>query len=105
MTAKDTKFRPGERPVGRQKGTPNKATASIKAAFVEAFDNLGGATALANWARENPTEFYRLASKLIPTEVNAKVEHDLTQLTDEQLDAKLAAAAAQIGHGPAPHVH
>ena len=30
---------------------------------------------------------------------------ELSNLTDEQLDEKLAAVAAQIGHGPAPNVH
>jgi hypothetical protein len=98
MTAKDTKFRPGERPVGRQKGTPNKATASIKAAFVEAFDNLGGVKALVNWAKDNPTEFYRLASKLIPTEVHANVAvRDVR--AEEMGDDDLARIAAGGGEG------
>ena len=30
-----------------------------------------GAAAFAAWARENPTEFYRIASRLIPTEITA----------------------------------
>lgn len=59
---------------GRPKGVPNKATASIKNAFKEAFEELGGAGALAEWAKENQTEFYKLSSKLIPTEVAASVE-------------------------------
>lgn len=58
---------------GRPKGMPNKATASIKAAFLEAFERRGGADALLRWAEDNETEFYKLASKLIPTEVNATV--------------------------------
>lgn len=56
-------------PKGRTAGTPNKVTASIKAAFKESFDNLGGPEALTTWARENPTEFYKLAARLIPTEI------------------------------------
>jgi len=58
---------------GRPKGMPNKSTASIKAAFLEAFERRGGAEALVTWAETNETEFYKLASKLIPTEVNAAV--------------------------------
>jgi len=60
---------------GRKAGTPNKATASIKGAFVEAFDKLGGADALARWAVDQPTEFYKLASKLIPTELAGGLQH------------------------------
>ena len=59
---------------GRKKGTPNKVTASIKEAFKEAFDELGGAQALVTWGQANQTEFYKLASKLIPTEIAGKVE-------------------------------
>ena len=56
-------------PSGRPKGVPNKHTASVKEAFRLAFDELGGAPALAAWGRDNPTDFYKLASKLIPTEI------------------------------------
>jgi len=55
---------------GRVKGTPNKVTATVKEAFKVAFEEMGGAPALAKWGMENPTEFYKLASKLIPTEVS-----------------------------------
>lgn len=56
-------------PAGRPKGVPNKITTSIKAAFKEAFDEMGGAPALVKWGAENPTEFYKLVTKLIPTEI------------------------------------
>jgi len=58
---------------GREKGTPNKVTASIKSAFFLAFQDLGGWPALSKWAQDDPknlTEFYKLASKLIPTEIS-----------------------------------
>ena len=54
---------------GSRKGKPNKFTASAKEAFQLAFDQLGGATALAKWAKENQAEFYKLYSKLIPVDV------------------------------------
>lgn len=59
----------GKKTGGRQKGSVNKVTATVKAAFKEAFDELGGVPALVGWARSNETEFYKLASKLIPTEI------------------------------------
>lgn len=70
-------FKKGEkRPnQGRPKGCKNKATVAIKEAFREAFDEMGGVDALVNWGRDNPTQFYQLASKLIPTEVEQKTEH------------------------------
>jgi len=71
MALKGCKKPPGS---GRQPGSVNKNTASIKGAFVEAFDKLGGATALAAWAQDNPTDFYKLASKLIPTELTGQVK-------------------------------
>jgi hypothetical protein len=54
---------------GRKKGTPNKSSASVKAAFLLAFDAAGGDTALAEWAKANRTEFYKLYAKLLPTEI------------------------------------
>lgn len=58
---------------GRVKGVPNKSTKAVKEALQEAFENLGGVPALAAWAAENPTEFYKLWTKLIPTEVKAEL--------------------------------
>lgn len=57
---------------GRKKGTPNKMTVAAREAFQNAFDGLGGVTALTKWARENTTEFYKLYGRLIPTEVTGK---------------------------------
>lgn len=68
-------FQKGQSKIGgRVAGTPNKVTASIKEAFGEAFEKLGGAQALAEWGMRNKTEFYKLASKLIPTDVNMAVQ-------------------------------
>ena len=63
---------------GRVKGTPNKATVAAKTAFQMAFDGVGGAEALIAWARDNPTDFYKLYSKLIPQDVNANVDGGVT---------------------------
>jgi hypothetical protein len=58
---------------GRKAGTPNKTTVAVKEAFRQAFDDLGGTQALVTWAQENPTQFYQLYSKLIPTEIDATI--------------------------------
>lgn len=54
---------------GRPKGSPNKTTASIKAAITEAFEQLGGVPALVKWGKANPGEFYKLWGRLAPQEV------------------------------------
>lgn len=59
----------GVRVGGRQKGTPNKTTASVKAALEEAFVTLGGVPALAIWGADNLTEFYKLYAKLLPVQI------------------------------------
>lgn len=59
----------GRKTGGRQKGSINKTTASVKAALLEAFEQKGGVPSLLDWAQENPTEFYRLWGRLAPAEV------------------------------------
>jgi hypothetical protein len=54
---------------GRKAGTPNKLTATFKQAVLMVFDNLGGVEHLTEWARANPTEFYKIAARLIPQEM------------------------------------
>ena len=59
----------GQKTGGRQVGTPNKVTAIFKDAVRAVYEDIGGNTAFAEWAKENPTEFYRIAARLIPTEM------------------------------------
>ena len=59
---------------GRQKGTPNRMTVAAKEAFQLTFDQMGGPIGLATWATENPTEFYKLYSKLIPVDTNVTAD-------------------------------
>jgi len=54
---------------GRQKGTPNVLTTSFKTAVVLAFEGIGGHRTFQKWAKENQTDFYKIAARLIPTEV------------------------------------
>ncbi len=57
---------------GRKKGTPNKVTASVREGLEAAFAGLGGVDHMTNWAKENPTEFYKLLTKLIPVQVTGE---------------------------------
>ena len=68
-------FKPGEG--GRPKGAVNKTTKLVKETFAEVFNKLQDhpTANLEAWAIEEPTEFYKLASKLIPTEVTSNNKH------------------------------
>jgi hypothetical protein len=73
---------------GSRKGSPNKLTKSVKEAFEIAFNELqeDKEAKLTNWAKENPTEFYKLAAKLIPTSVNADLTTKGEQIKLWQLE-------------------
>lgn len=63
-------FIPGRRKTGgRQRGIPNKLTGTFREAVRVVYEGLGGHVAFLAWAKENPSEFYRLAARLIPAEV------------------------------------
>lgn len=65
----------GENNPGKPKGALNKTTKLVKDVFAEVFTDLQShpTANLKKWAIEEPTEFYKLASKLIPTQINADV--------------------------------
>lgn len=68
---------------GRQKGTPNRTTAAVKAALTEAFEKLGAVEGLVQWARREPGEFFKLWAKMLPTEVDLNAQVSLGEILDE----------------------
>ena len=64
---------------GRKKGELNKVTRSVKDAITMAAEKLGGVDRLVEWAKENPDNerlfWGTIYPKLLPFQVNAKVEH------------------------------
>ena len=58
---------------GRKKGTPNKTTAKVKDAIMEAFDKAGGVDYLVGIAREDPKTFCSLLGRVLPSEVKAEL--------------------------------
>ena len=91
-------IKPGERPCGRVKGTPNALTASIKDAIHNAFEELGGMSYLVHVGRNDPRTFCALLGKLLPTKLanadGSPLLAALTELTDAQLEARTARALA-----------
>jgi len=59
-------------PNGRPVGSKNKFT-TLKNAFIETFEELGGVDNLVEWAKANQTEFYRMVARLMPREIKADV--------------------------------
>jgi hypothetical protein len=53
---------------GRLPGVNNKFTGAFKEAVQIVYNRLGGHAAFFEWARENRTEYYRIAARLIPGE-------------------------------------
>lgn len=54
---------------------PNKVTRTVKETVLEVFDRLQlhDTANLETWGEQNPTEFYKIAAKLIPTEIKGEV--------------------------------
>jgi hypothetical protein len=64
------RFEPGRAKTGgRQTGTPNGLTGAFKEAVRIVYGGLGGHANFLGWAKDNQTEFYKIASRLIPGEM------------------------------------
>lgn len=74
------KGQPRPENAGRRAGTPNRTTANIKAMFEEVVERLGGPNALEEWAKSNPTEFWKCVSKLLPKDVTVDVGANIAEL-------------------------
>lgn len=62
-------------PKGREKGSKNKVTASVKEMLMAALEGAGNVEYFKTQAKENPQAFMQLVGKLIPAEVKASLEH------------------------------
>ena len=81
---------------GRQKGTPNKFTASVRDAVEAAFNAAGGAEYLVQQAHENPVAFMTLLGKVLPREITADVRADVAVTQTIDASALSTAALAEI---------
>lgn len=71
--------------MGRKRGSKNRFTVSMKEAFHQAFDELGGVPALTKWAMDNQTDFYKLCARLFPMNLQATVNVRAEDLDDDVL--------------------
>lgn len=57
---------------GRAKGTPNKTTAMLRDAILNAFTEVGGQSYLARIADQDPRTFCTLLGKVLPLQVSGE---------------------------------
>lgn len=86
----------GQKTGGRQAGTPNKVTAAFKDAVRIVYEDIGGHAAFAAWARECPTEFYKIAARLIPSEVNVSNDKGITVIVNRGVALGVDAEAEPV---------
>lgn len=60
---------------GREAGTPNKLTATVKMMVLAALDAVGGEKYLAKLAKSHPQAFATLLGKVMPTQVVGDVNY------------------------------
>jgi hypothetical protein len=99
---------------GRKKGSRNKLSNDVRAAFHKAYANMGGFDengelietgdqAFLVWARENQTEFYRMYAKMIPhtAELGDDLHEDfVAELIFEEEEGKMIEDKAKVLSAP-----
>lgn len=67
---------------GRPKGSKNRVNIAFRDAVIEAFHGMGGVPGLITWGRTHRTEFYKIAARLIPTELQHSVSKTLEDILE-----------------------
>lgn len=84
------RFTKGHKRVGgRAAGTPNRSTAAVKDALVEAFDALGGVDYLVDLGRTDPPTFAGLLKTIIPREIAARIESEIELVIERNRPSRL----------------
>ena len=60
--------------IGRPKGSKNKLNTDIKEAFDLAFQGIGGAKALTEWAQSHKSNFFKIYASMHPKKIQATIE-------------------------------
>jgi len=74
---------------GRPKGSGNKTTKELKDMILGALDKAGGQKYLQAQATQNPVAFMNLVGKILPKDIKASVDGDITitSITRKIVDA------------------
>lgn len=76
---------------GRPKGSKNRFTC-LRDAFLKAFSDLGGADGLVEWVKKsnrNRAEFYKMITKMLPSNVDISSETGITVIISDDLAPKV----------------
>lgn len=80
--------KPGERRGGRQAGTPNKVTGTLKDMILQALNEAnpqGGVEYLKTQATQNPAAFLTLVGKVLPLQVAGDAANPITHVMRVEL--------------------
>ena len=83
---------------GREKGTPNKVSATAKENIIAVFTRLNGTAGMAKWARKHQTEFYRIYARLLPTEIEGSLNVPVTVVFDDPTNRPAGYARKPLSH-------
>ena len=84
----------GRKTGGRQAGTPNKITADVKRAILEAAEAAGGKRGIVGYltlqASENPTAFMSLLGKVLPLTLAGDPEAPILHVIERRIVSRNA---------------
>lgn len=87
-------------PKGRKKGEANRLTQTFRDAIMTVYSDIGGDKAFGDWARDNPGDFYKIAARLVPVQLQQGTAVPVINFIMGA--AELPAIAAPLEHGAAP---
>jgi hypothetical protein len=89
-----TSFKKGQRPVGRQAGTPNKMTAEAKEMLARCFEDIGGYEAFVKWVKSSPerldTFYSKMWIKLLPINIRPEDHKNVVYKSYEEVRTAFA---------------
>ena len=95
---------------GRPKGSKNKLNTDIKEAFDLAFEGIGGAKTLTDWAQSHKSSFFKIYASMHPKTLKTNIHrtheefvHFIQELKVEQLDGEGKPAMLIDAPGNADH--
>ncbi len=69
---------------GRRVGVSNRLTGAFREAVLHVYSGLGGHAAFLEWARQNPSEYYKIAARLIPVELRHEEDRTINVIINRE---------------------